>query len=439
MKRTTVASFVAAITLASGGADAVTLDEARARLRLPEDAAVKPGDLVTAKDADKVKNLVSPGVHWLVQRGMNMKIIEHKSYELPPAYAAATEKFSGQVKLTSEGVLDESSYVAGRPFPIIDPSDPMAAVKIMYNFERTQYFTDDLTAKLFDAETGQISRGEGGQRYQIERHFIFDALRILKYVGRTEQPPIPALPNPDKALAKGGTYPIIEPFDLKGVGGLSYRYLDPKRYDDTWIYLPSLRRVRRLSTAQRSDALFGQDVDLDSSGGYAGQIPWFDWKLIAVRQGLAVGHGEHLPPKPCAEDGGVSFCDAWELGKGYVIEGTPKLAGYAYSKRILFVDAQSFYIPYADMYDHAGELWKVAVNFGRYDRKPNPNAALEYPFPRTFLYGFVMVDTHLEHATRAALPGMGFRDEAGWFINQGQGFGVGDEWFTVAALMSGGR
>jgi hypothetical protein len=433
-----LALMIAALTTLST-ANALTLEEARARLRLPEDSQVKPGDVITAKDAERVKNLVSPGVHWLVSHGMTMNIVEHKPYEEPPAFKAATEKYHAQVRLTPEGVLDESTYVAGRPFPLIDPNDPQAAIKVMYNFERTQYFTDDLTAKLFDADTGQITRTNGKQEYHVERHFVFDALRILKYIGRTEQAPVPALPNPDRVLAKGGTYPIIEPFDLKGVGGLSYRFLDPKKYDDTWIYLPSLRRVRRLSTAQRSDALFGQDVDLDSSGGYAGQIPWFDWKLLAVRKGLAVGHGQHLPPKPCEDDGGVTFCDDWELGRGYVVEGTPKLAAYAYSKRIIFVDAESFYITYADMYDHAGELWKTAVNFGRYDKKPNPNAGLEYPFPRTFLYGFVMVDIHLDHATRAALPGMGFPKEAGWFINQGESMGVGEDWFTISALVRDGH
>jgi hypothetical protein len=417
---------------------AITIEESRERLKLPEDVQVHPGDVITAKDADRVKNLISPGVHWLVSHGMGMKIIEHTPRPDPPAYAAATEKFHAQVRLTPEGLLDESTYVAGRPFPMIDPNDPQAAIKIMYNFERTQYFTDDLTSKLFDAETGQISGDGAHQEFRSERHFIFDSLRALKYIGRTEQAPLPAMPNPDKVLAKGGSYPIIEPFDLKGVGGLSYRYLDPKKYDDTFLYLPTLRRVRRLSTAQRSDALFGQDIDLDSVGGYAGQIPWFDWKLLAHRNGLAVGHGEHLPPAPCKEDGGMAFCDAWELGKGYVIEGTPKLSGYAYSKRIIYIDAESFLITYTDVYDHRGELWKTAVNYGRFDKKPNPKAALEYPFARTFLYGFVMVDVQSKHVTRAALPGMGFPDEPGWYVNQGSAMGVGEDWFTIAALIGSG-
>ena len=416
---------------------------AAAVLAWPAAAAAqpKPGETITKVDADRAKDFVSPGVDWLVRRGMDLKIIEHKQTTDPPAYAAATEKYSAQVKLTPEGVLDESTYVAGRPFPIIDANDPQAAIKIMYNFERSRYFTDDLTARLFDAETGALVRdAQGNQSFNIERHFVIDALRVLKYVGRTESEPIPKLPNPQNVFAKLGQYPIIEPFDLKGVGGLAYRYLDPQKQDDTWLYLPSLRRVRRLSSAQRSDALFGQDVDVDSYGGYAGQIPWFNWKLIGAKPMLASGHGEHLPAEPCKGDGGVTFCENWELvPKMWIVEGTPKFAGYAYSKRIIFVDAETGFIAYTDLYDKSGQLWKVGINHGRYDVKPNPKAAFSYPFPRDFIYGFVMVDIQLQHGTRAALPGIGFPNEPGWYINQGQKMDVSEEWFTVAALIAGGR
>src|ERR1043166_7676798 len=122
---------LALLLLSCGAARAVSIEEARQRLKLPETSAVKPGDVVTAKDAEKIKNLVSPGVHWLVEHGMQMNIIEHTRLEEPPAYHAATEKYSAQVKLTPDGVLDENTYVAGRPFPLIDMNDPMAAIKIM--------------------------------------------------------------------------------------------------------------------------------------------------------------------------------------------------------------------------------------------------------------------------------------------------------------------
>ena len=41
-------------------------------------AQVKPGDVIGKKDADRIKDLVSPGIVWLVQRGMEMKIIPRR-------------------------------------------------------------------------------------------------------------------------------------------------------------------------------------------------------------------------------------------------------------------------------------------------------------------------------------------------------------------------
>ena len=132
---------------------------------------------------------------------------------------------------------------------------------------------------------------------QVERHFLLDHYRNLWYTGRLYVDPKPELPNPDKVRGKSSLHPILEPFDLKGVGLTGTRYLDPDRQDDTWLYLPSLRRVRRLSSAQRSDALFGQDTDVDSYGGYAGQIPWFDWKFLGEKEVLASFHAEQFPVK----------------------------------------------------------------------------------------------------------------------------------------------
>ena len=52
---------------------------------------------------DKVKDLVSPGVMWCIERGMTMKIVPYKKIEWNPAFKEATEKYSGQVKLSADG------------------------------------------------------------------------------------------------------------------------------------------------------------------------------------------------------------------------------------------------------------------------------------------------------------------------------------------------
>lgn len=405
-------------------------------------AELDAGDRVSKANAERIKDLVSPGVYWAVENGMEMDIVAYSPIPTPRAYQQATEKYSAQVRLDERGVL--ADWVAGRPFPEIDLNDTQAATKVMYNFENTHYFTDDLNVHLPDADTGNLYINSKGERqYNIERHFIADWSRRLRYQGRLKHEPIHAYEeNHDQTFMKNGFYPLIEPFDLKGVGSISYRYLDPARHDDTWLYVPTIRRVRRMSSAQRSESLFGQDIDLDSFGGYAGQIPWFDWKLIGVRPMLGSLHGENLPPKICKDDGGLTYCENWERRpEVFVIEGKPKVTDYAYSKRIIFVDKQTYFILYSDLYDRGGELWKVVMQSIRTSRRPNPKVDYEYDEERMFVYAFSVIDMQLLHGTRAAIPGMAFPDEAGWYIDIGFDApeSVTDDWFTIAGLISTGR
>jgi len=41
-------------------------------------AGVKPGDFITADNAEKVKDLVSPGVYYKVQHGMSLKVVPRR-------------------------------------------------------------------------------------------------------------------------------------------------------------------------------------------------------------------------------------------------------------------------------------------------------------------------------------------------------------------------
>mgnify|MGYP001049735187 CR=1 FL=1 len=114
-------------------------------------------------------------------------------------------------------------------------------------------------------------------------------------------------------------------------------------------------------------------IDIDSFGGYAGQVPWFEWKLLGVKPMLASMHGRRLPPEPCKGDGGMTFCEPWEMRPAmYIVEGKPLLPNYAFSKRVIYVDKETNLIPTSDLYDANGELWKnVQISF-RADHKPNP-------------------------------------------------------------------
>jgi hypothetical protein len=394
---------------------------------------VTAGDRIDAESVGKVKDLISPGLEWVISHGFPLTIADTKRIEWPKAYREATEKYAGQVKLGADG-LSLQNYVAGQPFPNVDTKDPQAAIKIMWNYEYKFNPTDDVDLRNFDADTGSVTN-HGPMT--VERHFLLDHLRTLLWNGRLYVDPKPTKPNPNGYRGQQGLYPILEPFDLKGVGGLSNRYIEPGRQDDSWLYLPSLRRVRRLSTAQRSDALFGQDTDVDSYYGYAGHIAWMQWKLLGEREVLGAFHTTQFPVKWDAKVD-WAFDDVWEKRKVFVIEGVSKLPQYAYGKRILFIDRESYLIPFSDIYDRSGELWKVWINDWTFKKQIAPGA-IEYPDELGFQPAIVMVDIQLEHATRAALPSSRFGGEQGWYFNQGEKAGITDDWFTVAALVSAGH
>jgi hypothetical protein len=397
-------------------------------------AQVQVGDTITKANADKVKDLVSPGVHWCVQHGWPMKIVETKPITLRKAFTEATEKYSSQVKLTPDG-LGLLNYVAGRPFPTIDPNDQQAPIKIMHNFSM-QVTIDDLDLRNFDADTGPISED---RPLQVERHFLIDHFRRLSYIGRLYVDPKPEIPNKEGFHYKETLHPLIEPFDLKGVGFTYYRYTDPAKQDDSWLYLPSLRRVRRLSTAQRSDALFGQDTDQDSYGGYAGQIAWMDWKLLGQKEALAALHTTSFPVKWSEGAADWAFDGEWEKRNVYVVEGNSKLPQYAYSKRVLYVDKDIYAIPYSDMYDRGGQLWKVWINNFSHKKEAYPGSAMKYDEETPIIPAIVMVDMQLQHATKASLPSHRFPGEPGWYWHQGAKEGTTEDQFTIAELIGSGH
>ena len=400
-----------------------------------ESLGLHPGDAITADNMDKYTQLLSPGMEWAVRYGWRIRVAEPRHVEMPRAYREATEKYLGQPKLAPDG-LRVANWTAGQPFPKIDPNDPQIALKIMWNYSYGFAATDDLDAQNFDADTGTIGKNRG---MTVERHYMIDDLRRLYFTGRLVVDPKPELPNPDGIRYKESLHPLSEPFDLKGVGATFYRYIDPDRQDDSWLYLPQLRRVRRLSTAQRSDALFGQDSDVDSYYGFSGHIAWMDWKFLGERTVLGVMHAQHAPVKwQDPED--WAFDDIWEPRRVYVIEGTSKLPQYAYGKRILFIDKEGYVVTHSDIYDRAGQLWKVWVNLYSYKKEAIPGAKVsKYPDEMAFINGIVMLDTQLVHATRAALPSTHSKGQECIFLNMGAKSGTTEDFFTVANLIEAGH
>ena len=208
-------------------------------------ADVNPGDTVTKDNIADAADLLIPGIKWFVENGMPITVTEYKKVNLPKLYAEATEKYSGQVQLSADG-REMFNYVAGVPFPTIDSNDPMAGAKIMWNQEQKPAYVDNVGTEWIVELVN--SRGE------MERMYGSQFWRRMMWTGRLYTEPKPIVPNNPPMRYTEQFGPLFIPNDLKGAGVLNTRYLPTNIPDDSYMYLPELRRVRRISVANRSDA-----------------------------------------------------------------------------------------------------------------------------------------------------------------------------------------
>ena len=230
----------------------------------PAQAAVKPGDVITKDNADKVVELLSPGNYILVQEGMQLRIVPTDKLEWPPPFKTATEKYSPQVQLNPDGTL--KGYVAGQPFPLLDPNDPQMATKVMWNFSFRPLYSDDIDMRF--PEVASFDKHSTGPplSYYTVGHFAF-----YNNIGRIEVPPIPT--DPDGAASgiryRFGFYPFLEPSALRGYGMVRQRHIDPKIEDNVWVYNPETRKLRRESADVLSDSI-GALPGFSGGGGGGG-------------------------------------------------------------------------------------------------------------------------------------------------------------------------
>jgi hypothetical protein len=170
---------------------------------------------------------------------------------------------------------------------------------------------------------------------------------------------------------------VLAPFDAKGIAVLNYRYKSsdgPRaqaRNDDTWVYVPSLRRVRRISTAQRTDAVSGTDFTFDDFSGFFGIVPQYEWTCLG-RKDLLAPTNSQVRAYPYSRDHafgpyGLSFADdRWELRHAVKIRFVPKNTDHPYSKKDLYIDENTAEVLYSFAYDQKGELWKIIYHNRRW-------------------------------------------------------------------------
>ena len=129
-----------------------------------------------------------------------------------------------------------------------------------------------------------------------------------------------------------------EPADVKGTKMLTYAHgLEP---DDQWLYLPALKRVKRINSRNKSGPFMGSTFAFEDLGSQ--EVEKYTYK--------------YLREEPCGEH------------QCYVIEFYPAYEFSGYTRQVVWMDTEAYRIFKVDYYDRKQALLKTltAGDFQQY-------------------------------------------------------------------------
>jgi hypothetical protein len=344
-----------------------------------------PAPLVDATNVATVGDLLPDSVRRWVERGDFVLRLGELRFEprWDASFVAASEKNRGRYRLDeNRNVLDADSgvrpsFLFGFPFPEIDPNDPDAGAKVMWN----RWFGVHKRSQIrFPLRIHVV-----GRRGLVRT--VGSRLETLAFYGREGAP----LENPERTEWRE-IVRLVSPTYLEGTTTLTWRFFD-ERSDNVWLYVPLIRRIRQATSTNRSDALAGSDVVLDDGLVWAGKNQSFTWKLVGERELLVPT--ATLDPQPLHAGTAWENGTEWRTGEDFtgvrwgwqtegwrgapwapvndwwverpvwVVEGRSRDPYYAYGRQLFYLDRDTFHAYYKVIDTPAGEYWKtVMVDMG---------------------------------------------------------------------------
>lgn len=316
----------------------------------------KPLYSISAANMAQYADKLTAGEQALLQRFPTERIDvypTHRTMHYPQWVIDNTVKNAGSAKLTGkvDGDGVEGAF-GGVPFPT-----PKSGYEVMWNsllsFQRTQYTIKNDGAYLVDSSGSRtempvldvveyrpyFDQGLAGGKF----HGMFDRLWV-----QTTTPPVTA-----------GTAALID-------YPINYTESD----QNSWAYFPGQRRTRMAPDYKYDTPAsnYGGVVFWDENNLFRGRMDRFNFKLIGKKEVVIPYNDYKLSQLPVDEVYGPKHVKPeavrWELHRVWVVEATLKPdARHAYSKRVFYIDEDSWDLVEADGYGQDGKLWRVGLDF----------------------------------------------------------------------------
>ncbi len=141
------------------------------------------------------------------------------------------------------------------------------------------------------------------------------------------------LERPDAGIGDMSITVFEKPRDVRGTALLTHANVEPAD-DDQWLYLPAVKRVKRISSSNRTGKFVSSEFSFEDLGGQEVDDFSYEW----------------LRDEACPTMAG-SQC--------FVVSRIPKNKKSGYSKTISWIDQDEYRLTQAEFYNRRGDLEKV--------------------------------------------------------------------------------
>ena len=362
---------------------------------------ILPGATINATNVNEHAKVLDETLVQLISHGaFELDVIASESYAPHPNYLSEAKDSASEVTMGA-GAGDLIGYQTGRPFPEPPSTDDLrSGDKIAWNM-RHAYTGDSSIINPFYWQYRNMRNDK------LERELSF-AARGLKFKHRVLLKPTPDLAENPAEVFNAFYLHVLSPPDLRNTQLLIHRLEDDTKQEQGWLYLGTQRRVRRLPTGQNTDAFLGTDIMIEDFLGYNGRIKDMTWRYVETKKvllpfyrhnELALSDRKHADGFHFVDFTGKGNCFPkikWQFREAHILEATPTWSQHPLSKRVYYVDAETYLPAYGRLYDRGGKLWKFAIaGYSHPDHHLPENAGSHVPI----IDVVSMIDLQAQHCT----------------------------------------
>ena len=317
-----------------------------------------------------------PGKWGSPPEGSYFNIVPYKQIIETKGMIAATKKYAPLVKTDPNGKILNYAEIAGIPFP-----EPKTGLELAYNMEcntRGDTYKIRWWAPSIDPR----------RRTDRPADQIFEE---MYFIHRVDVDPKPAILKNRKGYHKGQFLHFILPPEMNNSRMIVMKFIDETLDYSSYLYYSEFRRIKRLSQAERTNAIDGTDMIYDDGNmwdGYLSHNESYDFK---GKKDLLVARNQDM--SKVKRVAGQAQADGYDMERCnlYVVDIKHKDPNYIYSKRVWYLDSETYMIQYQELYDQLGQYWKLMI-------QPTGDIKSANGEMKSFAVGFQMHDLQRTHS-----------------------------------------